>query len=696
MAAALAIPTVALEKPMPTTSPAAEKARGKTEVPEWLAESISRLESELAAKYGEGQRERIARGLRQAAGFWTKDDGDAAAFEAFVRRHFAGDPAALDVLFERFQTLLEKVGGHMNEITLALRAQADLDRGPIQPFDEIFAGYNPGAHLLDDFFQNKLAFVVILNFPLTTLEERLTEGRAWTRRQWAEARLAQVFAKRIPAEVNLALAEAAAEADQYIAEYNIWMHHLLTDGGERLFPPKLRLLSHWNLRDEIKAAYSDANGLPRQRMVQQVMERIVTQSIPDVVVNNPHVDWKPYANTVTPAAVKDAEGEPPAKMKMTSAPEPDTRYAVLLKTFHAARKLDHFSPTAPTHIARRFEEDREIPEARVKAMLEAVLGSPLVPQVAGLIEKRLGRPLEPFDIWYNGFRARGAYSEQQLDEIVRKRYPTAEAYRADMPNLLEKLGFTRERAEYLAKNIVVEPARGSGHAWGAAMREAPSRLRTRVEAEGMNYKGFNIAVHEMGHNVEQTFSLKDVDHTLLQGVPNTAFTEALAFVLQGHDLELLGLAAPDAQAEAMKTLNEFWGTYEIAGVALVDMAVWHWMYDHPEATPAQLKEATLQIARDVWNRYYAPVFGKRDVTLLAVYSHMIHSFLYLPDYPIGHLIAFQMEEQMKKAGKIGPEFERIARQGRLAPDLWMEGATGKPVGPDALLAATERALNQVQ
>ena len=33
----------------------------------------------------------------------------------------------------------------------------------------------------------------------------------------------------------------------------------------------------------------------------------------------------------------------------------------------------------------------------------------------------------------------------------------------------------------------------------------------------MNYKGFNIAVHEMGHNVEQTFSLNDVDSTLPPG-----------------------------------------------------------------------------------------------------------------------------------------------------------------------------------
>jgi len=30
-----------------------------------------------------------------------------------------------------------------------------------------------------------------------------------------------------------------------------------------------------------------------------------------------------------------------------------------------------------------------------------------------------------------------------------------------------------------------------------------------------------------------------------------------------------------------------------------------------------------------------PVFHKRDVILLGVYSHIINYFLYLPDYPIG-------------------------------------------------------------
>jgi hypothetical protein len=659
--------------------------------------TMSRLQAELTAKYGQDQAIRIRRGLHQVVEFWREDDGDVSVYEDFVRKNFAGDLASLDIMFDRYQRLLEQLDGHMHEIVREFRNQQDLDVGPVRPYDETFGGYDPSAHVLDDFFQNKLAFTVLLNFPLTTLDERINLGPKWTRREWAEARLAQRFAKRIPAEVNLAIAQAAADSDNYIIAYNIWMHHLVDDKGQRLFPPKMRLLSHWNLRDEIKADYPDQeNGLAKQRMIQQVMERIITQTIPRVVIDNPRVDWNPFTNQVTPAAVSDSELPAQADAKVSDAPEPSTRYAMLLKTFHAARLADPYSPTEPTLIARRFEENRELPEERVQAMLEQVLTSPLVPQVAKLIELRLGRPLEPFDIWYSGFRPGSKHSETELNAIVAKKYATAESYQKDIPNLLMKLGFSSERAHYLANHIVVDPARGAGHAMGAEMRTEKAHLRTRVEKSGMNYKGFNVAAHEMGHNVEQTISLNEVDYTLLQGVPNTAFTEGFAFVFQAQDMHLLGLASPDAQSEALKTLNDFWGTYEIAGVALVDMAVWHWMYDHPDATPEELRDATLQISKDLWNKFYAPVFNKKDVVLLGVYSHMIDSFMYLPDYPIGHLIAFQIEEQMKKAGNIGTEFERMAKMGRVTPDLWMENATGQPVGAKALLSATEDALKQVQ
>ncbi len=657
-------------------------------------EALQKLQEELISRHGGPHLARIERGLAQAARLWRSEDGDAAVFAEFAREHFITRPEDLEAAFLRFQKVLEETDGHLNEIARELRGPTDLDTGPLLAIDRIFAGMDPWAHLVDDLFASKAAFVVLLNFPVTTLAERLERGKDWTRRQWAEARLAQRFSKRVPAAVNQAISKASADGDAYIAEYNIWMHHLLTEDGKRLFPSGLRLISHWNLRDELKARYAEPEGITKQALIAKVMDRIITQTIPRAVINNPRVDWLPGSNAVRSAPAETVEPNAPAGSS-DPAPradrEPDTRYAHLLATFHAARKADPFSPAAPTLIARRFEEMREMPEDRVVKLLEAILTSPLVPRVARRIEERLGRKLEPFDIWYNGFLARGKHAEADLDAGVRRRYPDPGAFHADMPRILTALGFTPERAGMLAGRIAVDPSRGAGHAMPAMRRGDRPRLRTRFEKDGMNYKGFNVAIHELGHNVEQVFSLYHVDHTLLAGVPNNSFTEALAFVFQERDLELLGLEKPDAGSERMRTLNAFWQTYEISGPALVDIRIWRWMYDHPNGTPAELRESTLAVARDLWNRHYAPVLGGADGVLLGVYSHMVSLMMYLPDYPLGHLIAFQIEEHMR--GKnLGAEVERMASYGSVAPDLWMEHATGKPVSAEALLQATERAL----
>ena len=334
-------------------------------------------------------------------------------------------------------------------------------------------------------------------------------------------------------------------------------------------------------------------------------------------MNDPSVDWNPITNEVRPAPAETIEGGARPRAAVPAAREPDARYAKILANFRAVKAADPYSPSAPTHIARKFELEREIPEARVVAMLEEVLGAPEIARIAKVIEERLGRALEPFDIWYAGFKPRVERSEADLDRLTRSRYPTAAAFAKELPATLQRLGFSEEKARFLTARIAVDPARGSGHALEAARRGDQAHLRTRVGPSGMDYKGFNIAIHELGHNVEQVFSLYGVDHTLLRGVPNTAFTEAIAFVFQARDLEVLGLPPPSADARRLLALNDLWATFEIAGVALVDIGVWHWMYDHPRATPAQLREATLGIAREVWNRWYAPVFGARDVPLLA-------------------------------------------------------------------------------
>jgi hypothetical protein len=651
---------------------------------------LTALKAELVARHGEASRARIERGVDQVAVLWRGEDGDLAAF---VRESFIADEKQLAATLARLETAFEQLDGHLNEISRELRRPTDLDLGPLLPVDPLLAAFDPGAHATEDLFKAKVGFVALLNFPLTTLAERMEQGPRYTRRQWAEARLTGRFNRRVPGEVRQASTRATANADLYIAEYNVWMHHLVDDQGRRPFPKGMRLISHWNLRDELKSRYADPEGVAKQRMIVKLMERIVTQTIPAAVIDNPRVDWNPFTNEVKAAPAEEVEADAPQRpVVLDGKREDDVRYAKLLAVFQAVRLEDPYVPVAPTAIARSFELARELPEARVKALLEQVLTSPLVPRVAKEIETRLGRKLEPQDLWYAGFKANAKLSEAELDKLTRQRYPTAEAFAKDMPRILQGLGFSKAKAAFLSERIRVDPARGAGHAMQAARRGDFPRLRTRVGPNGMDYKGYNIAVHELGHNVEQVFSLYEVDHTLLAGVPNNAFTEALAFVFQARDLELLGQAKPDAARERERVLNDFWQTWEIAGVALVDVAVWHWMYEHPDATPAQLREAVVRISQETWDRYYAPVLGGQGTPLLGIYSHMISYPLYLTDYPLGHLIAFQIEEHLHKSGKLGAEFERMASQGALTPDVWMTNATGAPVSAEPLLRATEAAL----
>jgi hypothetical protein len=343
-------------------------------------------------------------------------------------------------------------------------------------------------------------------------------------------------------------------------------------------------------------------------------------------------------------------------------------------------------------MARQFKLAREIPEPTVETMLVELLEAKEGAQCADLIKSKLGRSLEPFDIWYSGFKSRPNISQEELDKLVRARYPDLDALRNGIPKILGKLGFPKETARFVSERVQIDPARGAGHAWGPQMRTEKARLRTRVPKSGMDYQGFNVAMHELGHCTEQVFSLYKVDHTLLGGVPNTAFTEGFAFVFQDRDLEVLGLSGPEGENHHLfKNLDTFWSAREIAGVALVDMYVWRWLYKNKEAGAADLRQAVIDTAKEVWDKYYAPVIGAQGSPLLAVYSHMINNALYLPDYPLGHIIAFQIEEYFK-THDLAAEMERMCVQGSITPKEWMRRAVGEDISTKPMLAAAAQAL----
>jgi len=242
------------------------------------------------------------------------------------------------------------------------------------------------------------------------------------------------FTSRVPADIVMNASRTLTEADSYISDYNIFMGSLLSPKGKQLFPADMKLITHWGLRDELKSNYVGENGLEKQRIIYNVMKRIIDQSIPQQVINSGAYTWDPAVNKI----FKDGK-------EQTFTSEPDKRYDVLLSNFKALKAMDEYTPTLPTYIDRAFEESMEISQADVERLFTEFVSSPQVKEVAAYISKQLGRKLEPFDIWYNGFKSRGGMPEDQLTAITSSKYPDPAAFKADMPNILVKMGWDKRK-----------------------------------------------------------------------------------------------------------------------------------------------------------------------------------------------------------------------------------------------------------
>lgn len=649
-----------------------------------MENQVKRIVDSLIQKYGNEIKHRAEMGVSQAAKLWNETDGNEEIFVNFCLENFLGNEEKRDTTFQHLCFYFEAINGNYNQMSLSLQQYVQLDMGPVSKIDEMFAAFSPSAHNTDDLFENKIAFFIIINFPKYSLKEKNEHSSKWSRKDWAYARMGDMFDSRVPAKCNQDISQALTNADLYISEYNVFAGHLLSEKGEVLFTDDLKLLSHWSIRDEIKANYGKVDGLEKQNLLYQVMLRIVKQEIPKEVINSNTYFWNPYSNKVfdnNKEIAFEAEG--------------NIRYQKLLENYIALKSEDRYFTDLDTYIKRNFEGSMEVQQDEVEKLFIEFISSPQVKKVAALIASRLGRKLQSFDIWYDGFKARTSISNDELDAEALEKYPSPSAFKADMPNILHKLGFEDDLASFISSKVDVDPARGSGHAWGAQMHSMNSHLRTRVEKNGMNYKGYNIAMHEFGHNVEQTLSLHHVDNYMMAGVPNTAFTEALAFIFQRRDLEILGKTDKNPNKEHLMALDNFWALYEIMGVSIVDMNVWKWLYQHPDASAEQLKIAVNQIATEVWNKYYADVFGIKDQPVLAIYSHMISYPLYLSAYSFGHLIDFQIEQYLKDKA-FGKEVNRIFSQGRLTPKEWMIGAVGSDISIQPMLNAVNEALKNVK
>ena len=206
---------------------------------------INEVANELKTKVNNpASNSKIEKGVKQVASLWQSKDGTAADFRLYCLENFIADSAELYSAFKVIESNFEIIGGYNNAMTVRLLEPLHLDKGDIHPLNEIFGAYSPAAHFTDDMFNNRIAFFVLLNFPACTLQEKMNNMNVWTRRDWAYARLADMFVSRTPALLLANETKAFTDADTYISEYNIYLGNLIDKNGKTFFDKGLKLNSH--------------------------------------------------------------------------------------------------------------------------------------------------------------------------------------------------------------------------------------------------------------------------------------------------------------------------------------------------------------------------------------------------------------------------------------------------------------------
>jgi hypothetical protein len=645
-----------------------------------LDDAVQQVIGKLLVENDKDDSVRISRGVKHVADLWIKDNGTPDDFQRFCQKNFIPSGPELDSAFITIERQFEFIKGYSRELSIALDLPIITMTRPVTEMDRLFSQSKPSP----DYFKSKLAFAIALNFPYYTIAEKEQSGKDWTRKQWAMVRIGDMFNLRTDPDNEPIQEPLPDDLRDYTSLYILSMDHMLSSNMKLLFPEGTRLNCHNGLRDEIKGLYSRDNSLERQRMINKIMDHIIYQTIPECMIGETQYYWEPFSNQVF-----NKKGDRFVKTDFST--EADRRYQVLHYNMTAKMRQDNKYPEGSTYLTRTFES-RQLSEKRIVELLESVVKTPEKKEVARIIEERLGRDLEPFDIWYGDFQSNSNYNMDKLDEIIRQKYPTPLSFQKDLPQILRKLGFSNDQADFFGNHVIVNSIPSGGHANAPQMKGAKAYLRTRFEPSGMNYKGYRIGMHEIGHTIQQNASMYLGDYYFLKGIPSSPFTEAMADLIAYRNMVGLGLTPSySSEDQESNALSTYWFVCEMGAEALHEIRVWHWLYEHPDATVEELKNATIGLAKEIWNEYFADTFGQKDVPLFAIYNHFISGALYLHSYPIGNIVLMQLEEYFQ-GRDFATEMVRMCTIGRLTPDLWMTQATGKPLSSEPLLNALRTAL----
>jgi hypothetical protein len=598
----------------------------------------------------------------------------AGAFTAFCLEQYVPPGKARDQLLERLDEFVHHVSGSVAATAKVIRAGLDIADRPSLAAETVLSRFSAGTHLPEDFRDTRVAALVQLNFG--TDDRRPPRNR----KGWAARRLSRFGRSVVPARLNQKLVAVSAEVDAFISGYNLNLDRFRFGDPKVRFPRGTKLVSHWGLRDYMTSLNGEKHALPRQRAILDLMRRVVDGEVPVEVLDDPSVEWD-----IPAQCIRNGTGEwRPARG------HGPLRWEQFRQVWKVNRAIDPYR-IRPNLIDTMFEEVREIPEATVVGMLEDVLASPHAQRIGRFMRDQLGRELEPFDVYYTGFHTQGP-GKPPLPYDIRERYPDRDALQAAIPQVLRKLGWSKERAEWIASHIRVDNGRSAGHAWPPLVDHDVQLLRVRVGERGCDEMSFSTFMHELGHAVEGVLSTYEMDVKQLWSVPNTAFSEGFAFTFEDQADHILGRRRrPPSDAE---TLVRFWEPFEIAGPSLMEIRLFRWLYENENASAAKIQRMARSIGDEIWRRYYAPIFGDDGHGLMSVYSHVIWGDFYLAEYPVGYVIAYQVRKHLE-GKKLSDETERMCGIGSIYPESWMKEAVGAEISVRPLLDDTAEALDRL-
>jgi len=656
--------------------------------------SEKEIVSALIDIHGKSHVKRIKDGVAQVLQFWEEADGTPAECRQFCLEHFISNAKALNLLFQRTSQYMEDYFGLIGEIHRRLQMYIDLDIGQATSIDEMFYGFNVSTNYSENVFSIKIAFYILLNFRYYNLQELIELGDKLTEKQWAETRLARFFVNRIPTPIKEEVATALSHSIQYIKNYYIYLGKIRWHNGKHLFGGKNsreKWQSHWEILGELMGQYESRYGLSRQKKLYEVLIHIIDQTIPATVINNPKVIWRIADNTVTTTS---------GSKILASTSSDFGHYHHLLRYFNAERKADDYLGT--TFLERSFEdhmgiyqkESMGLLQSDVEKLMKELLYAPVMKDVAKIMRKILKRKLTAFDIWYT-FNSSWQRKSNVLDKLTASKYPTIQDFSNDIPNILIKLGYPNDLANKIAQNIVVDSARDSGHAFPLEWRAGKVHLRVYFDKNGLSFSDYSVAIHELGHCVEMYLSKYLAKYFSLGMLPNIAFSEAFAFLFEDQCLSLLELDKKTDNNEHLHTLNTFIESFELAGMGLLDIRIWQTMYQNPNINADELKHIVIQLAIEIWNEYFAPIFKISNSPILATYSHFITDPLYLSNYFVGMIIKWQISQFL--IGKsLSEEMVRMCSIGNITPQLWMRRAVGADISSKPLIEATKLAVQKLK